>query len=225
MFKNKTTRIVAFVGTLGASAALVGTAATSTGAYFTDREAGTVAGSTGRLQVDKNSDYSLDFGNLVPGEYQTREVGYKTTSSSNEDIWLRFPSGAAYSKFTGEKGGADHPDGGLGRYGHFVVKNDAGQQLFSSWNLQNESKGVSGCANGNGHGSNQPPVNRADTPGYCGVPEYMLLESDVPSGTQGKFTMTFGVTGRWTAQQVPVLDVPFEVVATQHGVRPDAENF
>ena len=40
MKKNKTARIVAFIGALGASAALIGAAATTTGAYFTDSKSG-----------------------------------------------------------------------------------------------------------------------------------------------------------------------------------------
>lgn len=227
MFKSKTTRVTAFVGTLGASAALIGMAATTTGAYFTDTESGSITAKTGHLQIDKRSDYALNFNDMVPGVYQDRDVHYRTDSSTNEDIWLKFPDGVAYAKFTGEKLGPNWPDGGMGRFGHFEVKNSAGNTLFSSWNLQNESAGVSGCANANGHGSNQPPADRDATPAYCGVPRYMLIESDVPSGTENKFTMTFGVTGRMVDQNAyqPPATVPFEVVATQHNVRPDASNY
>jgi hypothetical protein len=96
MFKNKTARVTAFIGALGASAALIGTAATTTGAYFTDTEAGTISGKTGTLQVNKVGNYDLSFNELVPGEYQDKNVEYTTTSSSNEDIWLAFPKGAEY---------------------------------------------------------------------------------------------------------------------------------
>jgi hypothetical protein len=227
MFKNKTARVTAFVGTLGASAALIGMAATTTGAYFTDTESGSITAKTGHLQIDKRSDYALNFNDMVPGQYQSRDVHYRTDSSTNEDIWLKFPDGVAYAQFTGEKNGPNWADGGLGRFGHFEVKNNAGGTLFSSWNLQNESAGVSGCANANGHGSNQAPTSREDTPAHCGVPRYMLVESDVPSGTEQKLTLVFGVTGRATGQNTfqPPSTVPFEVVATQHGVRPDASNY
>lgn len=225
--KNKSARIAAFVGTLGASATLVGMAAANTGAYFTDSEAGTLTANTGHLQVDKRSDYNLRFTDMVPGEYQTKDVRYHTDSSSNEDIWLKFPDGVEYAQLTGEKGGAYYPDGGMGRFGHFQVKDDAGNVLFSSWNLANESATSSGCADANGRGRNSPPVDRADTPPYCGIPHYMLVESNVASGTTKKLTMVFGVTGRMTAQNSPQppASVPFEVVATQHGIRPDASNF
>jgi hypothetical protein len=234
MIKKKTARVAAFVGTLGASAALIGMAATNTGAYFTDSENGNLSASSGHLQVDKNSDYNLNFDNLVPGEYKTREVGYKTDSSTPEDIWLKFPAGVDYGKFTGAKnvpdpGGNNNvdgwADGGLGRFGHFEVARNDGTTVFSSWNLQNQPNGTSGCGDSNGHGSNTPPADRDATPAYCGVPHYILLDSNVPSLTQAKFTMTFGATGRWTGQSLPVANVPFQVVATQHNVRPDASSF
>jgi hypothetical protein len=40
-------------------------------------------------------------------------------------------------------------------------------------------------------------------------------------------TLVFGLTGRASNvfQNQQFANVPFEVVATQHGVRPDAENF
>jgi hypothetical protein len=201
MTKNKTARIAAFVGGLGVSAALIGAAATTTGAYFTDSETGSIAGTTGHLSVDKNTDYGLNFNNLVPGEYKTLPVGYHTAGDTNEDIWLKFPAGTPYGQFTGTKGpGTSDPgvdgfhDGGMGRFGHFAVANSGGT-VFSSCNLQNQPDGTSGCADGDGHGSNRPANSETDTDmGYCGVPHFIKLESDVPSGSDKQFTVTFGVT-------------------------------
>jgi hypothetical protein len=227
MFKNKSARITAFIGTLGASAALIGMAATNTGAYFTDSENGTLSGKTGHLQVEARSNYTLNFADMVPGEYQSRDVHYHTDSSTAEDIWLKFPDGVEYAKFTGEKHGPLYDDGGMGRFGHFQVKDNGGNLLFSSWNLQNASANTSGCADTNGHGSNNPPADRDATPAYCGVPHFMLIESNVATNSDKKLTMVFGVTGRMEDQNSsqPPSAVPFQVVATQHGVRPDAENF
>lgn len=225
MFKSTTARVVGFVGALGVSATLLGAAAGTTGAYFTDREAGTIAASAGTLTVDGTNNYNLSFDRLIPGQYRDKQVTYRTGGDTPTDIWLHFPDGASYAKFTGAKNGQHWADGGLGRFGHFEVASNAGNKLFSSWNLQNESDTSSGCANVFGHGSNQPPVNRADTPAYCGVPHYILIEQNLPAGSERQVTMTFGVTGRWTGQNVPVANLPFEVVATQPGVRPDAEDF
>jgi hypothetical protein len=223
MFKKKPMRIAAFIGTLGASATLIGMAATNTGAYFTDSENGQIAGTTGHLTIDKNNDFNLNFDNLVPGEYKDRTVAYHTGGDSSEDIWLYLPAGTQYGAFTGAKGAVDgYPDGGMGRYGHFAVKDNAGNLLFSSYNLQNASNGSSGCADDNGHGFGPQATSESDTPPLCGVPHYMLIESDVPAGVDKSFTMTFGVTGKQTqqGQYAPPANVPFQVVATQHGHSP-----
>lgn len=222
--KSKTARVAGFVAALGASATLVGFAANGTGAYFTDSAPGNLTGSTGHLRLNADSDTNLNFSNLVPGEYQSQQVKYHTDSSTNEDVWLYFPDGQAYGLFTGAKGG-EVAGGGLGRYGHLEVDNSNGDALFSSYNLQDVQDGVSGCADANGHGSGPQATSVSDTPPYCGVPHYMLLESNVPSGSYGSVTLKFGVTGRWTSQNAAVANVPFQLVATQHGIRPDAGNF
>lgn len=226
MFKNKTARVTAFIGALGASAALIGTAATTTGAYFTDSKSGNLSGTSGHIAVDRVGSFDLNFDGLMPGTYKDREVTYKTSSTGPEDIWLKFdPTTAGYKAFTG--GGSGPNDSGLGRYGHFVVKNNNGGTLFSSWNLRNQPNGESGCADANGSGSNQPATGPNDTQnGYCGVPQYMLVESNVPDGSTKKMTLTFGLTGKASGyEDTQWAAVPFEVVATQPGVRPDALNY
>lgn len=227
MQKLKAARLAGFVGALGASAVLLGAAANTTGAYFTDHEDGAVYAKSGSLTVDRNSDYTLNFDKLIPGEYKSKDVAYHTGGDATEDIWLAFPDGAAYAKFTGAKGTALNPDGGLGRYGHFEVKNNANQVLFSSFNLQNESDTSSGCADADGHGSNRAATSETDTDmGYCGVPHFIKVESNVAPGTDAKLTMVFGLTGKAKGQNTQVVDnLPFQVVATQAGVRPDAKNF
>ena len=65
---RRTTRIVAFIGTLGASATLIGMAATNTGAYFTDTETGTIDRQPAATSsVDKGSDYDAELRDLDAG--------------------------------------------------------------------------------------------------------------------------------------------------------------
>ena len=52
MRKSRAVRVAGFVGALGASAALVGFAASGTGAYFTDSHTGSINASTGSIKVD-----------------------------------------------------------------------------------------------------------------------------------------------------------------------------
>jgi hypothetical protein len=60
-------KVGGFVGTLAAGAALVGTAVTGTGAYFTDSKAGNLSASSGHLTLN-TTDTNLSFRDLVPGE-------------------------------------------------------------------------------------------------------------------------------------------------------------
>ena len=103
---------------------------------------------------------------------------------------------------------------------------NGGAPVFQSYNLANgpaaQSCGVDG--NGNG-GSSQQASSPTDTPPYCGVPTAIKLASNLSPGDVRTINLVFGVTGRWTAQNVPVTNVPFKVVATQVGIRPGAANF
>lgn len=220
-------KVGGFIGTLAAGAALVGTAVTGTGAYFTDSDNGTLAAGTGHLTLNTTDTY-LAFNDLVPGEDKTRSIDFNVDASGVSDVWLVFDkSTAGYAAFTGAKGDPNASGGGLGRYGHFAVGNNGGT-LFESWNLQNVPPGSSEVpctTNADGHGSGRPATSVSDTPPLCGVPTAVKIASNLTSGQGGTLKMTFGVTGRWKGQNASAANVPFKVVATQAGIRPDAENF
>ncbi len=221
-------KVGGFIGTLAAGAALVGTAVTGTGAYFTDSENGGLNASSGHLRLN-TTDANLTFTDLVPGEDKTHKIDFNVDASGVSDVWLVFDKNeTGYANWTGAKGDPLAPGGGLGRYGHFEVANNAGT-LFQSWNLQNVPAGSSEVpctTNENGHGQGRPATSVSDTPPLCGVPTAIKIASDLTSGDGGTLKMTFGITGRWKAQDVPnVASVPFKVVATQAGIRPDAAHF
>ncbi len=227
MNKGKIARLAGFVGVLGATTVLITTAVTGTGAYFTDSHSGSIAASSGHLTLNV-SNPNLSFPNLLPGEDKTVNIGYNVDSSGNSDIWMTFTDTAAYCAFTGASDDPANCGGGLGRYGHFAVANDNGI-LFQSYNLKNAPAGITGTscaidANGDG-GSAQGSTSVSNTPPYCGVPLAIKLASDLPNGSSGTIKTTFGITGRATGQNAPVATVPFNIVATQVGVRPDAANF
>ncbi|HEY7008177.1 MAG TPA: hypothetical protein VH395_04520 [Jatrophihabitantaceae bacterium] len=219
-----------FAGAACATAALVGFAANGTGAYFSDTHTGSVNASTGHVKVDV-TDSTLNFTNLLPGEYQTKTVDYTARGTSGEDIWLVIdPSTAtnAYATEAFEGNPTDGHGGGLGRYGHFAVSSTQGAH-FASSNLNNPGTGASSgssCptdANGWG-GSNQTVNSKSDTTllDFCAPPNAILLASNLTDGQSGTATMTFGYTGLLTnAQDVPLAQVvPFKIVATQHGISP-----
>jgi hypothetical protein len=225
MGKGKALRLGGFAVALTASAALVASATGATGAYFTDSHSGSVTATSGHLTLNV-TDPNLNFAGLVPGVDKTLNVDYNTDSSVNEDIWLVFSAtDPGYQAWTGPKSNAF--GGGLGRFGHFAVANNNSVD-FQSYNLQLLDPAVPNpvCpvdANGDG-GSSQQSSSVSDTPPLCGVPQAILLAQNVASGVNGQIEMTFGLTGRAKGQNASVASVPFTIVATQHGISPDAPN-
>ena len=230
MSKKTAIKVGGFAAALCASAALVATAATGTGAYFTDSHDGNLASSSGHLKLNVNaSDLQLSFANIMPGEDKSKTIGFTTDlSNGTEDVWLVFPSGQAYAEFSGYKG-EDGTAGGLGRYGHFKVTSDQGFG-FESYNLANAS-GVtdSTCDDSNGNGGSAARPTAETGPGstvpYCAVPHYIKVADNIANGAGGHVTITFGLTGRQTQPNQYEGSVPFQLVGTQHNVRPDAGNF
>jgi hypothetical protein len=225
MRNKKAVRIAGFAGALCASAALVGVAVQGTGAYFTDSHNGSVNASTGTVKVNV-SDLTLNFTNLLPGEFQTNNVNYTAAGTGAQDIWLVLPTDGSAVAFNGGPGSA-----ALGRYGHFAVSAPAG--AFTSYNLSSGGTSTDVCGvDGNGHGgSNQQATstNNSD-PGsyvpYCAVPGAILLSSNLNYGESGTAAVTFGFTKVLKGGQGGPLGpvAPFKIVATQHGIAPNDVN-
>lgn len=219
-------KVLGFIGSLAAGAATVGAAVTGTGAYFTDSKDGSLSASSGHLRLN-TTDTNLSFDRLMPGEDKTKNIEFNVDSDGKSDVWLVFnPNDPGYALWTASKGDQNAPDGGMGRWAHVRIGNSAGT-LFESWNLQNAPAGATDtCAvDADGHGVGRPATSVEDTPPLCGVPTAIKIASNLSSGQGDVLSIAFGVTGRWTAQHVPVASVPFKVVATQTGIRPDAANF
>jgi hypothetical protein len=234
MRKSRAVRVAGFVGALGASAALVGFAASSTGAYFTDSHTGSINASTGSVKVNiAPGDGQLNFTNLLPGQYQTQQIQYQSTGSGNEDVWLVFPTtggtnpgGNPSEAFTGNP--TDGVGGGLGRFGHLAIDAPAGS--FTSYNLNNPGTGSSTGAtcgiDGNGHGgSNLQPTGPHDTTTapFCAPANAILLSSNMAPGQLDSATITFGFTPLLTGPQASAIApvAQYKIVATQQGIRPD----
>lgn len=236
MQNKKAARLAGFVGALCASGALVGLTVSSTGAYFTDSKTGNINASTGHINVAISpADGQLNFTDLLPGDYQTTRVTYTAhPKGGSEDIWLVFPTTSQNDvnpseAFTGMPD--DAAGGGLGRYGHFAVSSTGGAS-FTSYNLANPgtTSGHTGplCyrdANGWG-GSNTQAATKADIIDFCAPSNAILLQSGMNAGDAGYADMTFGYTPLLRGPQDAPLShvVSYEIVATQHGVRPDNAN-
>ena len=103
--KKKLARLGGFVGALCASGALVGFAVSGTGAYFTDSHNGSVNASTGDVKVN-TSNLTLNFQNLLPGEFKTNTVTYTAAGTEAEDIWLVLPTDGSAVAFNGSPSSA-----------------------------------------------------------------------------------------------------------------------
>lgn len=243
MNKGKVARIAGFIGALGASALLVGTAVQGTGAYFTDSANGSLTGSSGSLQISATNT-TLNFSGLNPGQDRSQSIGFtvSATSTTAADVWLVFDTtSAAYGAFTGANG-VDYngyTGGGLGGYGHLKVAGHQG--TFESYNLAlpNAAAAAGGytssgsqntCtvdANGLGGSAAQHQVGHGNDLAQCGVPGAVLLWSNLqPGATGASATITFGLTGKQTNQnQANEPNVPFKIVATQPGQRPGSSGW
>ena len=209
-------------GAVGVAAvALIAASSSVTGAYFTDSKDGSINASTGVVQVNPTSSLTLNFTNLLPGEFQTNRVTYTAAGSGGEDIWLVFNDVANNVNFLS---GASQPGPApLGGFGHFALNSAAGS--FSSWNL---ASGASQCVtDGNGHGGSDVEGTKANPVPYCPVPKAIMLSNNLKYGDTGYADITFGFTKRLTAPQgsTPGDIAPYKIVATQHGILPgDANN-
>lgn len=227
--KNLMARLPKFLaaGAVGAAAiALVVAGAGSTGAYFTDSHNGAINASTGAVKVNVNpGDLSLNFTNLLPGEFQTQNVDYQAAGTAAEDIWLVLPTDGTADRFNGVAGTTPGGDRALGRYGHFAL--DAPDGKFTSFNLATAGSGTHAGATCDtdtlGHGGSgveaATPTSLID---FCPVPKAILLSSNLTAGQGGTAKITFGFTKKLTAPQNSGSNqvAQFKIVATQVGISP-----
>lgn len=231
MKTSTTVKLATGAAAIGAAALLIGPATGTTGAYFTESKPGTINASTGYVHLS-TSDLTLNFNNLLPGEFQTNDITYTAGGSGLEDIWLVLPTDGSADALNGTPG---TPSGhaALGRYGHFAVSAPDG--TFTSYNLATAGTGPdhSGptCTTdsyGRGGSDTQAADVNDHTVPFCPVPNAILLSYGVSNGFTGVAHVTFGFTKILTdpaAQGLPLHSVAaFKIVATQHGVLPNDPN-
>jgi hypothetical protein len=212
MRKSKIARIAGFTVALGATASLVGFAATGTGAFFSDSSPGTITGSVGSILVSVsggNGSTSTDFhfDRLLPGTPQTETITYTNTGNSTEDVYLTFPNATALSALND-----------LGTYGSVQVNNAGGQDVFDSTNLNDNTTTCS-------------------DPACKPLPSQLKVGSNLTPGASATATFSFGYPGKLHTQfpdfntypvagQFTVVPgqsgtgLPIAIVATQVGQTP-----
>jgi hypothetical protein len=243
MSKSRIARAAGFTVAAGATATLVGFAATGTGAYFSAAANGNTSVSTGSVSLATGDISNLDFTNLLPGNFKTNQISYRATGTGPEDIYLAFddPNGDAPLNALNSPPNGPNAPSPLGRYGHLEV--DGSQGNFQSYNLATNPSAsapggtVAGDCNinadtGLGGSSDQAERSPAANPGtgslsqvnYCPAPQYILLSKNLQAGDGlQSANITFGFTKVLDNNLQQLSDtshIPFRIVAEQAGVLP-----
>lgn len=220
MKRFRSARVAAFIGATGGAAALIGMAAASTGAYFTDVHAGQINGTFGKVAVTVNGvavptgdtasgtdSMQIQWNNMLPGTDKTVTYTVTNTGTSRESVWL------AFDDSNGEWSAINQ----LGTYGDAKINSPLVNADYNNLN-NNYPQGTPG---------NPGQVN------HCGDPQgaiaYLPAENhvaDINPGGQAKFTFSFGygpclsdnaLQGA-SAFANPLL---YDIIATQPGISPD----
>lgn len=201
-------RIVGFVGSVGVTAALVGAAAVGTGAYFSDAKSGDINATMGSIKIrgydGGGSDaVGITLRDMLPGQAQARTIRYQNTGHNNEDVWVVFPQ-SALGDF--DHSTDDHLVNDAGHYAEIHVKGN-GVPVFDSANLNDDSVSC-------------PPAGTDCNP----LPTMLKVASNLTPGQVGDWSFSFTPGARYGngVQNLPVLHLPYTLVATQHGITPDA---
>lgn len=207
MRKATLARVAGFTVALGATASLAGFAATGTGAYFSDAKSGNViAGTMGSIAItghggDGANNLGITFTKMLPGEQQSKTVSFTNTGENNEDVWVVFDQ-AALGTHDGKTG-----LNSFGRYAEVHVSAD-GSEIFGSANLNDNA---SSCPPGSG----PAPVCNP-------LPHMLKLEDNLTPTSSGTMTFAFTPGAAFkSVEDVALLNLPYTLVATQHGITPD----
>jgi len=224
---RKSLRLGGFLGAVGLTAVLAGVAVSGTGAYFSDTEVGGLSATAGHVNLSV-SNPNIAFSGLMPGvDPAAQSIDYSLDVSGKSDVWLTFePTSINYLAFTGANRNPLYPTGGLGRYGHFKLATAEAGVLFESYNLTHVPADEPNSVPCGPQGSAEQITSPTDTVPYCGVPAAIKIASGLSNGGHGTIQVTFGLTGLTSSlQDVQWANVPFEIVATQAGVLPNALDF
>ena len=211
--KIKGAAIAVSVALLGGTAWL---AAGATGAYFSDTHGGTISGTVGSVKVTPYggsgpAQTDLSFTNLLPGVAQTVTESYENTGANPEDVYIVFNNATALSALNN-----------LGTYGEAHLSAN-GVALFDSANLNDR---VPTCGPLSPSGcwplANQYLLVSNLSPGASGTVSFSFnyaskLKSQGPAAWN-----TYPVSGQYTvnASDLSGSGLPYQIVATQHGVTP-----
>jgi hypothetical protein len=214
ILRSRRQRVAAFIAATGGALALVGLAASTTGAYFTDVHAGSVEGTFGKVAVSVNgvavqpgdsvNGMNVNFSNMLPGQDKTVTYTVLNTGSANESIWL------AFDNSNGEWSNVNQ----LGTYGDAKINSPLINEDFN--NLNNNYPQGTVAAGHNACGDANPAI------AYLPAENHV---ADLAPGQTTSFTFDLGFTSCLssnTLQGGPAFQHPLltDVIATQQGISP-----
>ena len=220
MSKKQFFKVTGFIGTLAAGTALVASAATGTGAYFTDSVSGTMSGTMGSISIRSgdgggaNAATTIRFTKMLPGETGTKTVAFTNNGQNPQDVWVVFPQSALgdFNHDTPHKG-TDEPSGinDFGTYATIQIKSGSSTVFYSN-NLNDDPNS---CPDGTA----DPVIKRA-----ChALPTMVKLADNLAPRASGDMEFAFTPDAKFQDNQtLPVLSLPYKLVATQHGISPDS---
>ncbi|MBW4033161.1 MAG: hypothetical protein HIU88_10930 [Acidobacteria bacterium] len=217
--KVKAVSLVASVALLGGTAWL---ASGATGAYFSDTQQGNISGTVGSIHIaayggSGTTGTDLAFTNLLPGVAQTVKLKYTNTGSNPQDVYVVFTDPTALSALNN-----------LGRYGEVHLAAN-GTALFDSANLNDHL--ISGhCGTLDPSGcwplKSQYLLVSNLAPGATGDMSFSFnysgaLKGQLPAGSAAAPWNSYPVSGQFTTVSGDSgSGLPYEIVATQHGITP-----
>jgi hypothetical protein len=220
--RSRSHRIAAFIAATGGAIALVGIAAGSTGAYFTDVHPGSVNGGFGKVAISidgvtvpsgdstannvKGEPLEITWNNMLPGQDKTVTYHVTNTGSANESIWL------AFDDTNGEWSALNT----LGTYGDAQINSPLINADYD--NLNNAHPWGSQPAAGHNACGDPNPSNY-----YLPAENHV---ADLAPGQSASFTFSFGYgkcLSNNTLQGGPAFANPlvYDIIATQQGISPD----
>ena len=224
ILRSRSRRVAAFVAATGGALALVGMAASTTGAYFTDVHAGQInATSTfGKVAVAVDgiavpagdstggaNNLQVQWNNMLPGADKTVNFTVHNTGTANESIWL------AFDNSNGEWSAVNQ----LGTYGNAKINSPMLNANYD--NLNNSLPQGTVAAGNNKCGDANPAI------AYLPAQNHV---ADLAPGQSTDFTFSLGYSACLSGnaaqgQQAFANPLLYDIVATQQGVSPnDAHN-
>lgn len=224
ILRSRSRRAAAFIAATGGAIALVGLAASTTGAYFTDVHPGQInaTSSFGKVAVSVDgvavptgdstggaNNLQVQWNNMLPGADKTVKFTVHNTGTANESIWL------AFDNSNGEWSAVNQ----LGTYGQAKINSP---MLNGDYNNLN---------------NNYPQGTVAAGTNKCGDPNpaiaYLPAQNhvaDLAPGQSTDFTFSLGFSACLSGnaaqgQQAFANPLLYDIVATQQGISPsDSHN-